>query len=231
MMLALVSAGSADAAIAPDASIEGQSEHRRRGLDWSGGRAAAAVAVGAGAGPLRVDAAATTLRGASRNGGADAGFDLALSARGEGGAFRVDGGATAHLFAGARGDQDYYELNGAVGALIGPADLIVSADYAPRQAAIGGDNLYLRLAARAAVVGTPVTLSAHIGRSSGDGDGRPVARRLRPDGRYHDWALGADYVRGPMTFQLAYQDSDIGRVAGRRARGGAAVVAGVGVGF
>ncbi len=81
------------------------------------------------------------------------------------------------------------------------------------------------------MIGTPVTLTAHVGRSSGDGDGRVAARRLRPDGRYHDWALGADYVRGPLTFRLAYQDSDIGRVAGRRVGGGARIVAGVSAGF
>ena len=83
------------------------------------------------------------------------------------------------------------------------------ADYAPSQDAIGGDNLYLHAGARAGVPGTPWTLLAGIGHSSGKVDDAFRAARLRPGGDYTDWRLGVEHVAGPVTLGLDYVGTDV----------------------
>ncbi len=223
----LVAISPAAAQTRPVGSVEVTTDYRQRGISWSGGRAAASAALGADfGGGFRADAAATTLRGTARHGGADAGLDLSAGYRIDRGALWLDGGVVGHVFPGGRGARDYAEVQGAVSTLIGPADLTLSADYAPDQAAIGGDNLYVRAGARVAVVGSPVTLSAHVGRSSGDADGSGRAWRLRPDGRYYDWGVAADYVLQRITLRLAYSDTDIRERAGPATAHSGAVVVG-----
>ena len=185
------------------------SDYRERGLSWSEGRAAvqARVDVGLPAG-FEASARATTTRGAERHGGADAAVALRAGYAASTGLLQWHAGATAHLFAGARDSRDYIELDLGGGVALGPVDLSLRADYAPPQDAIGGGNLYVRAQARAALIGTPVTVSAHLGRSSGSR--RDVrADRLRPGGAYRDWRVGADYAAGPLTLGLAYSDTDI----------------------
>src|SRR3546814_5275108 len=77
---------------------------------------------------------------------------------------------------------------------------------APRQSSIGGDNLYLSASAAMGLPGTPLTVSARIGRSSGDARDPARAARLRPDGTYWDYGIGVDYMKGRWFAGLRYAD-------------------------
>ncbi|MDB5690037.1 MAG: hypothetical protein JWL91_1913 [Sphingomonas bacterium] len=191
-------------------TVEALSDLVERGLSATDGKGALRARIGGTvAGGFRLDASAATLRGSIRNGGADAGIDLIASYRAVRGTLSLDGGVTGRLYAGASGKLDYVELFGGASALIGPAEVGLTAAYAPDQASIGGDNLYLRARAVAAVIGTPISLTGHVGRSSGSVDDVARSARLRPDGTYHDWSVGAEYVRGAVTLGLSYTDSDV----------------------
>lgn len=193
-------------------TVEALSDLVERGLSVTDGRAAARARIGGElAHGLRFDASAATLRGARRNGGADANVDLAASYRLARGAAALDTGVVARFYPGAASGFDYIETFGGVSTLLGPAEIGLSASYAPDQAAIGGDNLYLRARARAALIGTPISLAAHVGRSNGDADRPARSARLRPTGDYHDWSIGAEYARGAITLALTYTDTDIRR--------------------
>lgn len=215
LTLVAISAGT-PAIAAPDLSLSAEvsSDLRRRGLSWSAGRVAAEVAVGATlpAG-LRVDASAATLRGSARHGGAEAAIDGSIGYRLEAGALRIDVAAIGHGFAGATRRMDYVELGAGAGTILGPVALDLFVRYAPEQAAIGGDNLYIGASAAAAVIGTPFTLSAAIGHSSGTADDPLRAARLRPGGSYADWRIGIDHVSGPLSIGLAYVGTDVSRGA------------------
>lgn len=194
----------------PDLTAELATQERRHGLGWSDGRASLRTALGVPVGPdLRFDASATTLRGSRRHGGADAVLDLSGGWSESLGAMQVDAGLIGHLFTGARGHQDYAEAQIGARTLIGPADFDLSASYAPSQQAIGGDHLYLALRSRVAVIGTPFTLLAALGHSSGSVKDPVRAARLRPGGAYTDWRLGADYIRNRLTLGLFYIGTDI----------------------
>lgn len=186
------------------------SDHRVRGLSWSDGRAAAQVwgevPIADG---LALSAQATTARGSRRHGGADAVLEIAATWRGEGGLLRWHAGVAGQFFPGGTGAQDYAEIDGGLAGTIGPLDLGLAARYAPSQAAIGGSNLHLGAKAQLALVGTPVTLTAGFGRSSGSTDDPLRAARLRPGGAYADWSLGGRYVVRRVAFSLTYSDTDI----------------------
>jgi hypothetical protein len=130
-----------------------------------------------------------------------------------------------------RGSGEPQLCRGQAGAAyaLGPASLDLYASYAPSQAAIGGDNLYLSAGLDSGIPATPVSVYAGVGRTIGGGAG-DRARRLRPAGDYWDYRLGAEYVLGPGTLGLrltttsidtdalppgAFVDRDVGtRVAG-----------------
>lgn len=208
---ALAVAGPAWGQAAPVVGVEAATEESRRGLSWSDGRAAVSADVFASLGALEGSARVTSLRDAARHGGAEAVADLGIGSSWELGGVTLGARGTAHLFAGARRDMDYGEVTGDLAYSYGPLRLVAGASYAPHQDAIGGSNLYLSADASAGIPTTPVTLGAHVGRSSGDGDGNPRAGRLRPGGRYMDWRLSADYVIGRLTFGVDYVGTDIGR--------------------
>ena len=189
ILFACLPAG-ADAAIG---TIEIASDERRRGLSWSQSRAAARAALSIEpTTALRIDGAVTTLRGSRRHRGADAVVDLGAGWQNRSGPVRVDAGAVAHLFAGGAGRLDYAEVQAGLGSTIGPADFAVSASYAPRQSAIGGEALYLTADARIAVVGTPFSIIGGLGRSSGAVRDPIRSARLRPESRYIHWRLGVE---------------------------------------
>lgn len=203
---------------------------RVRGLSWSDGRAAAqlfaSLPLASGFG---LAGQATTVRGTARHGSADAALDLIGSYAVESGLFRWHGAVTGRFFPGGAGPLDYLELNLGAGAALGPMDVAVAADYAPSQGAVGGSNLYTRADFRFGLPGTPLTLAAHAGRSSGHANDRIRAQRLRPGGRYTDWSLGADYAVGRVFFNATYSDTDIRRKqapvpAGTRHSGRAVII-------
>ncbi|KQX20093.1 MULTISPECIES: TorF family putative porin [unclassified Sphingomonas] len=191
----------------PSLSATLTSDERRRGLSWSDGRPAAGARLSLQpADGLSLSVAGTTLRGSARHDGASAGIDSAIVYRRDFGAVRADAQISHHAFPG-HGGADYVELGGGAGTMIGPLQLDLFALYAPRQDAIGGDNLYLAANASVAVVGTPFTVGARVGRSSGDADDPIRSARLRPHGRYVDAALRIDYVRGPFTLGVDLTDT------------------------
>jgi hypothetical protein len=194
-------------AAAQTVAVEASTDARVRGLSWSDGKPALAAAASLPLGDWRLDARATSLRGSRRHDSADLGLDTALRYSRDLGGWRATAGVVHHAFI-DRAGSNYVELEAGAGYLIGPLDLALTAAWAPSQDAIGGDNLYLRAGASAGVPGTPWTVFGHVGRSIGP-DGRDRATRLRPDGDYTDWRLGAERVAGPLTLGLQLTGTSI----------------------
>lgn len=222
LVAAMISVASATPALAQYASgvsgsIEVASDERRRGLSWSEGDPVVRGTISAPvADGLSLDATAVTLWGSDRHGNADAVIDVGPTFVRQVGGWRLSGEARYHLFPGASG-QGYGELGAGAGFLIGPASIDLFASYAPSQSAIGGDNLYLSASAMAGVPGTPFTLSARIGRSSGQVSDPSRAARLRPDGAYWDYGIGVDYLKERWTAGLRFADSNIAGPGSRHA--------------
>ncbi|GGB35781.1 hypothetical protein GCM10011380_26470 [Sphingomonas metalli] len=195
------------------AGVEATTDERRRGLSWSGGDPSLSADAYGSFGAIDAGARIAATRGSPRHAGADAVADLSLGTGWDVSGLRLGVGATAHLFTGADRRMDYGELTAEARYTLGPAQLTLGADYAPDQAAIGGDNLYLRAGATLGIPSTPFTLLADVGRSSGSVDDPDRAARLRPAGRYTDWRVGVEHVTGPLTLAVEYVGSDIARDA------------------
>ena len=188
---------------------EATTDERRRGLSWSDGDPALSVDAAAGLAGFDVSARAVTTRGSPRHAGADGVLDLEVARGFDLGVVSLRARAIGHLFAGAAGRQDYYEIGGLGSYTLGPVTLDAGASYAPDQRAIGGDNLYLFANARAGIPATPFSVNAGVGRSSGSVDEPFQAARLRPAGRYTDWRIGAAWVQSPFTLAVDYVGNDI----------------------
>ena len=209
------------------ATVEAASDERRRGLSWSDGEPVTRGAITAQAtSELSFDAAATSLWGSERHGGADAVVDVGTTYARQLGAWRLSARGVYHLFPGASG-RGYGELGAGAAFLIGPATIDLNANYAPKQGSIGGDNLYLSASAAAGIPGTPLTVSAHIGRSSGDVRDSEKAARLRPDGTYWDHGISIDYLQPRWFAGLRYANSSIDGVR----HSGATLIGRAGVSF
>ena len=217
-------------AAAASFDLEATTDLRRRGLSWSAGLPTLVgrgnLAIGNG---FSVDAGVAGLRGSMRHGGADVMADAALRYEHQAGPWRLWGGIQGLGFAGAR-RQHYAQLRAGTALGVGPVDISVTADWAPPQRAIGGSNLYLGAYARAGLPGTPVTLAAGIGRSTGADDRSGNARRLRPCGDYSDFLIEADYVLGIITLGATATATTIDRGCGA-ADAGARVLVRAAVGF
>ncbi|MFC4593611.1 TorF family putative porin [Sphingobium tyrosinilyticum] len=210
----LIACASASPALAQyesgvSATVEAASEERRRGLSWSDGepvlRGSISMPVAKG---LSIEGATTSLWGSDRHGDADAVIDLGAVFARQFGGWSLSAEGRYHLFPGASG-PGYGEIGAGAAFLIGPASVDLSANYAPKQSAIGGDNLYLSASAVVGVPGTPLTVSARIGRSSGDVRDPVRAARLRPNGAYWDHGFNIDYLKGRWFAGLRYADSSI----------------------
>jgi hypothetical protein len=201
-------------AAAADFDFEATTDMRRNGLSWSAGQPTligrGSFAIGQG---LSIDAGLAGLRGSPRHGGADLLAEASLRYEHQTGPWRLWGGIHGLGFAGASA-QSYAQLRAGTAFGIGPLDLSVAADWAPPQRAIGGSNLHVGAYARAGVTGTPLTLTAGIGRSTGVDDGSGRARRLRPCGDYSDFLIEADYVLGAITLGAAAIATTIDRGCG-----------------
>jgi hypothetical protein len=211
MMLSLAAVTPAVAQDVPSAGVtaiaEVTSDEVRRGLSWSGGRAAVAGALRGSLGAVDASVRAVTLRDSPRRHGAV--VDLTAGTGWDLGAIRLDASAIAHLFAGARERMDYVELGATAGYGYGPVYATLGVAVAPSQEAIGGSNVHLRADANAGIPGTPFTLLAGLGHSSG-GVADPLrAQRLRPGGSYLDWRLGVEHRRDRLTFGIDYLGSDV----------------------
>lgn len=205
---ALVAALPAAAQADVTAGVELATDENRRGLSWSAGRVAPSADIAATLGAWEASGRIVALRGSPRHAGADMVADLQLAGAWELGPVRLRGRGIAHVFAGARGRQDYVEVGGDATYAIGPLQIDGGVLVAPAQRAVGGTNVYVFAGAAAGLPGTPVTLSAGIGHTTGGSGAR--ADRLRPGGAYTDWRLGAEFNRARLTLALDYVGTDIG---------------------
>lgn len=144
------------------------------------------------------------------------GYTLAL------GDATLDLGLTWYMYPGGASKSDFAELSAKLSGTAGPVDLTAGIAFAPKQEALGnwsnhpdsrpGDsesNLYLFGDAAFGIPSTPVTLKAHLGYSDGNPGLGPNGTSIAPTGSYFDWLLGADIAVGPVTFGIAYVDTDI----------------------
>lgn len=228
--LLLLLAGAAGARpVTVSGSVGLLNDYRWRGISRSDRRVAAQAALtiehrsGAWAGGTL-----TTLAGWGRQGS-----DVELALAG-GWRFPVlggdaDAGLVWTLYPGGLANSSYAELFARLSGTLGPVQLAGSASYAPPQQALGrwydsgaaflagvpqrpgagGDNIYLKAGAVAAVPGTPVTLNGHVGHSRGSSGLGPNGRALSLTGAYWDWRLEADVVLGPVTLGLAWTDTSL----------------------
>ncbi|MET0238854.1 MAG: TorF family putative porin [Sphingobium sp.] len=188
----------------PSVSIELASDLRLRGLSWSDGR----PSLGAWADvPLSsatsMKASLYTANGAARSGGGDVALAMGLRQRLSDGPVRIDAGGGCRAFPG--GASAFCEVEADAAYDIAWITLGAGIAYAPRQHAIGGDNLYTHMRARAAVPGQPWAVDVHVGRSAGAVTDPVRADRLRPDGaRYRDHGIGLSYGRGRLGGGIRY---------------------------
>lgn len=199
----------------PTVSLEATTDQRERGLSWSGGKSAASLAVSVPvADRFSVDVEAVTLRDSVRHGGADFGITAAPRFALTRSVVNIDVGVRGHAFLGRSdlGDTglNYFELTSDLDYTLGPVRMGLGAAYAPSQAAIGGDNLYLSGNLEGGIPGSPVTIYGGLGYTSG-GDGRVRSARLRPGGGYSDHHIGVEYRKSILALGLRYSDTSIAR--------------------
>ncbi|HEX7856278.1 MAG TPA: TorF family putative porin [Sphingobium sp.] len=180
------------------------SDYRLRGLGWSEGKAtvvtSAVVPVIAGS---VVHATAFGARGAERAGGAELGLRIGARQSVFIGPVRADVGGSCRIFVPA-GGMTFCEMETGASFDLAWASIYVDLAYAPPQSSIGGDNLYMVTGASTAIPGSPVTLSAHVGRSSGTVDDIRKSMRLRPQGQYWDYGFGVAATKGRLTLGGRY---------------------------
>lgn len=127
------------------------------------------------------------------------------------GAATVDVGVLYYYYPGSGGiSSDFFEPYASIKGTFGPVGAKLTANYAPKQAAIavGGkkqDNLYIAGDLSAALPNTPISLSAHVGHSFGPS--YLTAGTSFTKG-YTDWGAGASYTWNHLTFGVSYVDTD-----------------------
>lgn len=142
-----------------------------------------------------------------------------------------DGGVLYYYYPGSNEiTSDFVEPYASLAHTLGPVTAKASVAYAPEQAALSvgagrEDNLYLAGDLSTGIPGTPVGLSAHLGRTFG-----PSYRSI---GRaYTDWGLRATYTTRGVTFGVGYVDTDDAFITARgRNVAAAGMVASVGLSF
>jgi hypothetical protein len=184
-------------------ALEAATGEVRRGLDWSGGKATASAEVYANVAGVDASVRVAALRASPRFARAEAVADLRIAKEWPLGGVFVRAEAIGHAFVGADRRMDFAEAGIGVRYALGPLEIDGRAYYAPSQSSIGGSNVHVRAGAYAAIPGTPVTLSASLGRSSGSRQGLEP-NRLRPAGAYTDWKLGAEVSRGRWSAGVDY---------------------------
>ncbi|NIJ20318.1 uncharacterized protein (TIGR02001 family) [Sphingomonas naasensis] len=101
----------------------------------------------------------------------------------------------------AAGKANYAELTARYAQGLGPVTATLELGYSPAQRALGDrDSVYVSGDVEVDVPHTPLTLTAHLGRTSG---------AQAPDAAYADWSLGARVALGAAEFGLAYVDTDL----------------------
>ncbi len=135
--------------------------------------------------------------------------------------------------AGDGSSSDFIEPYLAVSHTFGPVTAKGTVNYAPKQKALrldqttgkSNDNVYLAGDLSAAVPGTPLGLSAHLGHTFGPS-------WLAIGKEYTDWGLGATLTYKAITFGVQYVDTDGNFItpSGKNASKGG-IVGSIGVSF
>lgn len=191
-----------------EVGVEATTDEVRRGLSWSDGEISASADASVGFAGLDASVRMAALRKSDRHANADVVGDVAIGKDWNAGAIILRTEAIGHFFGGADIGADYGEIGLGARYSIGPLQVRADAFYAPKQDAIGGDNLYLRGSANAGIPGLPISVSASVGYTTGDTKDSRSAR-LRPAGDYADWRLGVEYNQFPFTIGLDYAGTDI----------------------
>ena len=191
-----------------EAGAELATDEVRRGLSWSDGKVSASADARAGLAGLDASLRLALLRESNRHANADLVADITLGKDWNAGLVTLRTEAVGHVFANAGSAMNYGELGLGARYGIGPLQLGAMAWYAPKQDAIGGDNLHVRASADAGLPGLPVAVFAAVGHTTGDSRDFRSAR-LRPGGDYTDWKVGAEFTRYPFTMGVEYVGTDI----------------------
>ncbi|MFC0205474.1 TorF family putative porin [Novosphingobium soli] len=196
---------------APLLTFEAETDRRERGLSWTDGKSTLGMSLAVPVTyDLSIDFDAFALRNSARHGGADAAVTIAPRYTIRSGGWDLDASVRGHVFVGRAGTS-YVEVAGRVARTLGPVQVAAGAAFAPGQDAIGGSNLYVDGDVAAGIPGTPVTVYAGLGHTSGSGQDDPRAARLRPGGDYLDHHVGAEYAAARFAAGLRYSDTSIDR--------------------
>lgn len=141
----------------------------------------------------------------------------------------VDVGLTWYMYPGGASNTDFAEPYIKVSTTLGPVSALVGFAYAPKQEALGGwylngaaaqsgvytnpgnklSNAYVWGDVSGAIPDTGFTVKAHVGYSQGNAGLGPNGTSVAPTGKYIDWMAGVDYTIAPLTFGIAYVDTNI----------------------
>jgi len=163
--------------------------------------------------------------------GSDAENDFILGYRKSFGSTTVDGGVLYYDYPRHGAAQtNFAEPYLSVSQVVGHLTAKITANYAPRQRALGigssdEDNLYLAGDLTFAIPKSPLSLTAHLGHTTGPS-------YLSIGRQYTDWNVGASLAHGPLTASLVYVDTDKNSYSpiGRNISG-PGVIASVGMSF
>lgn len=103
-------------------------------------------------------------------------------------------------------DTDYFEFYAKVMPTVGPVGLTFAAYYSPKQDSLGGeDNLYLSADASIGIPDTPISVSGHVGYTSGYLTYTDNPSTLKWENDAFDWSVGASAtVFGGLTLGVSY---------------------------
>ena len=184
-----------DGGLDVSATVTGVSDYRFRGVSSSDRDPAIQGSIDLNYRGFYVGAWASSI---ARTADTNVELDLYAGYAGSAGPIEYEVGAIAYLYPGGDGTGSIYEGTASLSYTLGPATVKLSANYAPDQENLAGDNLYLNGELRVGVPTTPVTVFASLGRERGSFYGRKW-----------DWSLGFEYTRGPFTAGLAYVDTNL----------------------
>jgi len=212
---ALAAAAPAFAEDTPAVTVTGSvaltTEYRLRGISQTDGDPAIQGGITLNTAPgFYVGTWASNLAGAGSFGGNNMELDLIAGYTKAVGPVTLDGGLIYYVYPGANGggvNYDYFELYGSASGKVGPLNAKLGAYWAPSQKNIAyssskGHNIWVYTDWGLPISGTPVTLKAHAGYSSGNSG-------YTKDLDIVDYAIGADVTWSKLTLNVSYVGTDV----------------------
>jgi uncharacterized protein (TIGR02001 family) len=116
----------------------------------------------------------------------------------------LDAGVLYYAYPGSKGgDFEFFEPYAKVSGKLGPVNSTLGVAYAWEQDALADNrNFYIFNDNSLPIPGTPISLTTHIGHSSG-------GSALAAGDDYLDWAFGASAIWKNLTFGVSYVDTNI----------------------